>query len=295
MGSSPGRTWRPSRRAGSSSIRSLQASRPSGADDLAGPGWRCWIGSSVVHGPRAVGDPRHALRRAGVGTNIDDSWGYPWLWESEADRSAPSPWRESPAAMPAIDGDRVRPVERADPQRAFQYKPMLEPLYREITRRSGASTGMCSSWKGPIGRTTLRCSTRSSIRRSSFRFTSTGTRTIPPASHLISSCGSGSARPFGTGRRARTPTNGTGSASSSWRTMTSGGRSGRGRRWTTPTALTRSASPSIGMRSSPTPTGASGLPSSTPGRLRASQNIRLGGACGTTTWTRSFALMGRTE
>ncbi len=105
--------------------------------DLAGPGWQYLdriIEWCTAHGLWVILD-MHCAPGGQTGTNIDDSWGYPWLWESEADRARTvTLWREIArryAGNPTVIGYDL--LNEPIPNEHFQYKPMLEPLYREIT------------------------------------------------------------------------------------------------------------------------------------------------------------------
>jgi endoglucanase len=76
----------------------------------------------------------HCAPGGQTGTNIDDSWGYPWLFESE--RSSSWRWDSGAASRSATrraHRARLRPAERADSAARGQLNPRLEPLYRKIT------------------------------------------------------------------------------------------------------------------------------------------------------------------
>jgi endoglucanase len=69
------------------------------------------------------------------GTQIDDGWGYPWLFESaQARNQTVGIWHylaSRYARHPAIWGYDL--LNEPLPEQHARYNPMLEPLYREIT------------------------------------------------------------------------------------------------------------------------------------------------------------------
>ena len=77
----------------------------------------------------------HCAPGGQTGTNIDDSWGYPWIFESEAQQQlAVGFWRsiaQRYADEPAVLGYDLLNEPIAPP--AAQLNPRLEPLYRKIT------------------------------------------------------------------------------------------------------------------------------------------------------------------
>jgi endoglucanase len=78
----------------------------------------------------------HCAPAGQTGTNIDDSWGYPWLFESpQAQEETVGIWKRMAAHYkdePAILGyDLLNEPIPHFPQLA-RYNPMLEPLYRRI-------------------------------------------------------------------------------------------------------------------------------------------------------------------
>jgi endoglucanase len=77
----------------------------------------------------------HCAPGGQTGTNIDDSWGYPWLFESEDEQQlAVGSWRSIAkryADDPTVLGYDL--LNEPLPPTVAQYNPRLEPLYRRIT------------------------------------------------------------------------------------------------------------------------------------------------------------------
>jgi hypothetical protein len=77
----------------------------------------------------------HCAPGGQTGTNIDDSWGYPWLFESEAEQQvAAAFWRsiaQRYADEPAVLGYDL--LNEPIPPPVASLNPRLEPVYRRIT------------------------------------------------------------------------------------------------------------------------------------------------------------------
>jgi len=77
----------------------------------------------------------HCAPGGQTGTNIDDSWGYPWLFESEEEQQlAAGFWRsiaERYADEPTVLGYDL--LNEPIPPPVAQLNPRLEPVYRKIT------------------------------------------------------------------------------------------------------------------------------------------------------------------
>ena len=77
----------------------------------------------------------HCAPGGQTGTNIDDSWGYPWLFESEEEQQlAAGFWRsiaQRYADEPAVLGYDL--LNEPIPPPVAQLNPRLEPVYRKIT------------------------------------------------------------------------------------------------------------------------------------------------------------------
>lgn len=77
----------------------------------------------------------HCAPGGQTGTNIDDSWGYPWLFESaEEQKHTIDVWRR--VAQRYRDEAAVLGYDLLNepiPPQVSQYNPRLEPLYRRIT------------------------------------------------------------------------------------------------------------------------------------------------------------------
>jgi hypothetical protein len=77
----------------------------------------------------------HCAPGGQTGTNIDDSWGYPWLFESEEEQKhAADTWRS--IAQRYRDERTVLGYDLLNepiPPAMAQYNPRLEPLYKRIT------------------------------------------------------------------------------------------------------------------------------------------------------------------
>lgn len=78
----------------------------------------------------------HCAPGGQTGTNIDDSWGHPWLWESESDRKRTVDiWRTIArryARNATVLGYDL--LNEPIPNDHAHYNHLLEPLYREITQ-----------------------------------------------------------------------------------------------------------------------------------------------------------------
>jgi endoglucanase len=78
----------------------------------------------------------HCAPGGQTGTNIDDSWGYPWIFESdEAQQFAVAFWRsiaQRYADEPAVLGYDL--LNEPIPPAVANLNPRLEPLYRKITK-----------------------------------------------------------------------------------------------------------------------------------------------------------------
>jgi hypothetical protein len=78
----------------------------------------------------------HCAPGGQTGTNIDDSWGYPWLFESDEEQQlAVGFWRsisQHYADDPTVLGYDL--LNEPLPAPVAQYNPRLEPLYRKITQ-----------------------------------------------------------------------------------------------------------------------------------------------------------------
>jgi aryl-phospho-beta-D-glucosidase BglC (GH1 family) len=78
----------------------------------------------------------HCAPGGQTGTNIDDSWGYPWIFESdEAQQFAVGFWRsiaQRYADEPAVLGYDL--LNEPIPPAVANLNPRLEPLYRKITK-----------------------------------------------------------------------------------------------------------------------------------------------------------------
>jgi hypothetical protein len=77
----------------------------------------------------------HCAPGGQTGTNIDDSWGYPWIFESdEQQQLAAGFWRsiaQHYADDPTVIGYDL--LNEPIPPAVAQLNPRLEPLYRKIT------------------------------------------------------------------------------------------------------------------------------------------------------------------
>src|ERR1035438_6978406 len=77
----------------------------------------------------------HCAPGGQTGTNIDDSWGYPWLFESEEQQQlAAGFWRsiaQRDAGEPTVLGYDL--LNEPIPPPVARLNPRLEPLYRRIT------------------------------------------------------------------------------------------------------------------------------------------------------------------
>jgi len=77
----------------------------------------------------------HCAPGGQTGTNIDDSWGYPWLWESPEEQDFTAAfWRsiaQRYADDPTVLGYDL--LNEPIPPPVAKYNPRLEPLYRKIT------------------------------------------------------------------------------------------------------------------------------------------------------------------
>jgi endoglucanase len=77
----------------------------------------------------------HCAPGGQTGTNIDDSWGYPWLFESEEEQNlAVAFWRsiaQRYAGEPAVLGYDL--LNEPIPPPVAYLNPKLEPVYRKIT------------------------------------------------------------------------------------------------------------------------------------------------------------------
>lgn len=79
----------------------------------------------------------HCAPGGQTGTNIDDSWGYPWIYDdAQAQQQAADIWKRIAAHYrdnPTVLGyDLLNEPIPHFPQLA-KYNPMLEPLYRKLT------------------------------------------------------------------------------------------------------------------------------------------------------------------
>ena len=78
----------------------------------------------------------HCAPGGQTGTNIDDSWGYPWIFESDEEQQfAVGFWRsiaQRYADEPTVLGYDL--LNEPIPPAVAQLNPRLEPLYRKITK-----------------------------------------------------------------------------------------------------------------------------------------------------------------
>ena len=122
----------------------------------------------------------HAAPGGQTGTNIDDSYGYPWLYDSPKEQAhLMAVWQRIAkhyANNKTVMGYDLlnEPIPHYPSLQPLNEK--LEPLYKKLTvggARGGSESHTVSGW-GAVGYELRVCSGRRSIRTRRIRCTSTG-------------------------------------------------------------------------------------------------------------------------